>query len=274
MRFRYALFFLAPTVLLAAAPAFARGGTTKQTKKELKASQLASVEAREREARKACLEGDYAKGVSILSELFLDIGDATYVFNQGRCYQQNERYREAIARFREYLRVGTEDLASAQKHIVECETLQNLENSSPPSPVAQPAVQPVASPLPVAVQPEPEVVVQPLRPTSSGSGLRTAGVVIAGVGVVALATGVGLNVKANSLASSIEPPNTYNRGTESSRKNYETFSWACYAVGAAGMVAGAILYGVGWSKRNSTGDVAVVPAIGPDLAAAALRGSF
>jgi hypothetical protein len=55
-----------------------------------------------------------------------------------------------------------------------------------------------------------------------------AGVVIASVGVAGLVTGVILNLKANSLASSITPPITYDRSKESTRQTYETFSWVGY----------------------------------------------
>jgi hypothetical protein len=48
---------------------------------------LAKPQSRERQAKKACLSGDYAKGVSILSDLFLETGDATYLCNQGSCYE-------------------------------------------------------------------------------------------------------------------------------------------------------------------------------------------
>ena len=54
---------------------------------------------KERAARKACLGGDYAKGVSILSDLFLDTKDATFIYNQGRCLEQNGRFSDAILRF-------------------------------------------------------------------------------------------------------------------------------------------------------------------------------
>ena len=87
-----------------------------------------------------------------------------------------------------------------------------------------------------------------------------------------LVAAVVLNLKANSLANSIEPPKTYNRDTESSRKTYETLSWVGYGVGAAGLVTGAILYGLGWSKSSDT--VAVVPTVGPGLAGASLAGAF
>jgi hypothetical protein len=61
----------------------------------------ASRQAQERAARKACLSGDFAKGVDILSELFVETKNTTWIFNQGRCFQQNRRYEDAIARFHE-----------------------------------------------------------------------------------------------------------------------------------------------------------------------------
>jgi len=51
----------------------------------------AGKEAKERAARKACLSGDYDKGVEILSDLFLDTVDANYIFDQARCFEQNNR---------------------------------------------------------------------------------------------------------------------------------------------------------------------------------------
>jgi hypothetical protein len=91
------IFFLLPSVAfvliaLAAVPAFA-------------ASKQASKQAQERTARKACLGGDYNRGVNILADLFVTTKDPTYIFNQGRCFEQNHRYEDAISRFEEYLRV-------------------------------------------------------------------------------------------------------------------------------------------------------------------------
>jgi hypothetical protein len=54
---------------------------------------------KERAARKACLSGNFAQGVEILSDLFIDTRDPTYIFNQGRCFEQNNRYDEALGRF-------------------------------------------------------------------------------------------------------------------------------------------------------------------------------
>jgi hypothetical protein len=87
----------------------------------------AGLDSKERAAKKACLNGDSAKGVSILTDLYVDTNDATYIFNQGRCLEQNSRYKDAIARFREYLRKAGDqteaERAAVQKHIDDCEAL-------------------------------------------------------------------------------------------------------------------------------------------------------
>jgi hypothetical protein len=241
-------------------------------------------QAMERDARRACLNGDYAKGVALLSELFLDSKDPNYIFNQGRCLEQNLRFEEAIGRFREYLRdgsIGARDREAAEKHIVECESLQAKQNpaAAPAAPVATvpvplPPPAPVAAPAPLA-EPSPAIEVTPSPPSASaGSGLRLGGLVAAGVGAAALATGLVLNLKANSLADSIDPPDhTFDRGTESTRSKYETLSWIAYGAGAAGLVTGAVLYAIGWS-RSGDSQVALSPTIAPGLAGATLRSSF
>lgn len=246
-------------------------------------------DAKEREARKACLAGDYAKGVEILSELFLDSKDPTHIFNQGRCYEQSERYEEALGRFREYLRTSSAHLSAddkelARQHIAECEDLLKKKNAvaaespsqsaAPPStesPKPQSAATSVApeSPKPIATVSPEDQAPQPVP----GAVLRMSGLIVGSVGVASLVAGLALNLKANSVADSITPPNSYDRGTDSTRKTYVTFSEVGYAVGAVGIAAGAVLYGLGWSQRKD-GGVALVPVAGPGLAGAMLTRSF
>jgi tetratricopeptide (TPR) repeat protein len=86
-----------------------------------------SREAKEKAAKKACLTGKPDKGVELLTDLFIESNDANYIFNQGRCFEQNNRYEDAIGRFREYLRKAKDasaaDRADADKHIAECRAL-------------------------------------------------------------------------------------------------------------------------------------------------------
>jgi hypothetical protein len=113
------------------------------------------VSSKERLAKKACLSGDYAKGVGLLTDLFLETNDTNYLYNEGRCFERNARYVEAAERFKEYLRkeleLGRADKADAEKHIADCEAAAakgQTHNRTSPEP-AQPAATP--QPAPVAV---------------------------------------------------------------------------------------------------------------------------
>jgi hypothetical protein len=97
-------------------------------------SQAETVQAKERQARVACLKGDYATGIEILSELFVTTKNPAFIFDQGRCFQQNRRQEEAIARFEEYLRVDKKlrqsDREMTEKHIAECQKAIDKRSSA------------------------------------------------------------------------------------------------------------------------------------------------
>ena len=246
-------------------------------------------DVRERTARKACLAGDYAKGAAILSDLFVSTKDATYIFNQGRCFEQNHRYEDALSRFQEYLRVGdnlsAKDKADAEKHAADCQNLLAKQNGqvAPVAPVQTPVV-PVAPVPPPPVVAQPPVESQPLvvqqtntRPASeTGSGLRTAGIVAAAVGGAGLVAGVLLNLKANGMTSDMLKVDGYTDATESDRKTYETLGWTSYGVGAACVATGAILYYLGSRPATASGStsVAFLPVFAPGQAGAMVKGGF
>jgi hypothetical protein len=248
-----------------------------------------SADAKERRARTACLAGDYAEGVRLLSELFVSTKDTTFIFNQGRCFEQNRRYEDAIARFQEFLRASKKvtkaDKAEAQKHINDCKELLadggEKSKAAQPAPVTPTPVTPVTPVAPTAVVPTPVVpttapstpVVTSTANGSAGSGLRTAGIVTASVGGAALLAGVIFNLKVNSLASDIQKTDGYSPNKESDRKTYRTLGWVGYGVGAACVATGAVLYILG-SRSGDRASVALVPAFSPDHAGAIVKGSF
>jgi hypothetical protein len=233
------------------------------------------TETKERTARTACLAGDYATGVALLSELFVATMDPTYIFNQGRCFEQNRRYEDAIARFQEYLRAGKRlvkgEKAEAQKHIADCKELLSSQPSQPP------VVAPAPAPLPAAPVPLPPVVQQTnARPANeSGFGLRTTGIVTAAVGGAALVAGVVLNLKVNSLADDLQKTDGYTHDKESDRKTYENLGWASYGLGAVCVATGAVLYAIGVrSGVPVSTSVALVPTLAPGQAGALVKGAF
>jgi hypothetical protein len=148
-------------------------------------------EANERTARKACLSGDYKKGVEILSDLFINTQNPLHIYNQARCFEQNGHCEEAIHRFREYLRkgrnLGSEDKADVETHIADCQALLGQNSASPPEPKLEPvsplppvAPEPKAEPIPapksmaepaqpVAVQPSVEAVALQTAPATTSA---------------------------------------------------------------------------------------------------------
>lgn len=249
----------------------------------------AGRDARERTARTACLAGDWAKGVGILSQLFVETEDANYIYNQGRCFEQNARYTEAIARFQEYLLVGKklrrDDKAEAERRIQSCkEMLASQAPATVPPPVAPAAapageeVHPAAAAVVVRSEPprvEGALPVEPGVGSSPGKRLRTAGVVMASVGGVALVAGLLLNLKVNSMASDFTTLNGYTDGRESDRETYETLGWVGYGLGAACVATGAVLYVLGRDRSEAKApSVAVAPSFARGGAAAVLKGAF
>jgi hypothetical protein len=250
----------------------------------------ASQQAQERAARKACLSGAYTKGVDILADLFVSTKDLTYIFNQGRCFEQNRRYEDAIGRFREYLLAGKgklnqTDKSAAEQHIANCNDMLAQDRGSSPTPTvpqafapAQPAVAP--SPEPAAA-PEPStlVVTQPETqpvPASSGVGLRVGGIIAASLGVASLGAGVLFNLKANSMISDMKATvDGFSTSKNSEHDTYKTLAWVGYGVGAACVITGVILYGVGLkAKSGSATSVALVPTVGAGQAGAVFAGLF
>jgi len=248
----------------------------------------ANTDAKDRAALTACLSGDYAKGVALLTELFVQTKDATYIYNQGRCYEQNRRYDDAIARFQEYLRAGKrltkDEKADAQKHIADCKDLlaapPPATASVAPPPAPAPLAPPPAPPRPLTPPvppPGPPTIQQTQTQPSpgSGAGLRTAGIITASVGGAALVTGMILNLKVNSMADSIQQTDGYTPSKESDRKTYENLGWASYGIGAACVATGAVLYILGVrAGSNGAASVALVPTVAPGQAGAFLNGAF
>jgi hypothetical protein len=264
------------TTFLAARPsqALAVGGPGKAATRE---------STRERAAKKACLVGEFKKGVGILADLYVETNDPTFIYNQGRCFEQNHRWEDAVDRFLEYVRKTPDlppaDRASVDAHIADCKG-HLAEQAPPPVPVAAPA----PAPAPVVHAPTPAAPVEVTLPApvvlspDAGSGLRTAGLVTGATGVVALGLGVFCNIKANGLSSDLNElrqGGSWNQGKESSRNSYETVGWIGYGVGAAAVAAGATLYVLGAVKKSSsTSTIVITPVALPGTAVLSLQGTY
>jgi hypothetical protein len=247
-----------------------------------RAGRADTLDAKERRARTACLAGDPTLGVRLLSELFVATEDATFIYNQGRCFEQNRRYEDAIARFQEFLRAGKKLTntvrAQARKHIDDCKELLAAEKSEksqatqaaamvPPMPPSGPTTSTV-----VAAPATPPVQTDPQERGSAGRVLRTTGIVTASAGGAALAAAIIFNLKVNGLARDLKGTDGYSADKESDRTHFQTLGWVGYSVGTACVATGAILYGLGLSSER--GRVALMPELAPRQAGVVVRGAF
>lgn len=156
----------------------------------------AQEDPRELEARAACAAGDVDKGIAILARLFAETGDYTWVYNQGRCYQQNGRAAPALNRFREYLRRG-QNLAAEERSEVEGFIKElEAEVARQPAPPAAPSLgdQPAASGPATSAAADPGVSLSTSAAPPPWSWQKKAGVAaLAGAGA-ALGMGVIFHV--------------------------------------------------------------------------------
>jgi hypothetical protein len=138
----------------------------------------------------------------------------------------------------------------------------------------------VAVPAPAAGTSVPAAAVT--KSTSAGSGLRTAGWVLGGVGVAGLAVGVIEFVSANSQKNDLTSQqvngafpagyqNTF-QSTNDSIKSKQTVAVIAGGIGAAALVTGVVLIIVGGNQSSS--GVSVSPAVIPGGGGALVAGSF
>jgi hypothetical protein len=118
----------------------------------------ASIESRERAAKKACLVGDVDKGAEILADLYVDTNDVGFIYNQARCFEQNGKNAQSALRFKEYLRkaknLSQADIDAVLKKIDELQGAAGDHAAQPaPAPLPLPAAQPSAAAAASAVPP-------------------------------------------------------------------------------------------------------------------------
>jgi hypothetical protein len=204
----------------------------------------------------------------LLAQLFAESGDFTFVYNQGRCYQQNGISDKAINRFREYLRRAP-NLSAQDRREVE-EFIAELEKAQQQPPPLQPFPPAAAAPAPAVANSQTPVAPHSAQPHSDGSRLRKLGVGLAALGVVAVGAGVLLTVKMESLEGEVErdaaTPATPGEDVKPKLdrgERLEAFQWLGYGLGVAALAAGTTCYLLG-AREASERSIAFGGAPAPD----------
>ena len=268
-----------------------------------------AADPRETQSRSECLAGRFQAGVDLLAQMFAETGDVNYIYNQGRCYEQNGKFSEAILRFREFLRkakdLSAEERAEVNGHIAECKAMKTEQDSpampatavpvTPPPPAtpppaapsgeAQPAPSAASTVAPPATATAPTlagvVETAPGRPYTDrvGASLRTAGIVIGSVGAAALITGVIFSIETHSLSNDVTSDaaqRSFSRTTYDRGQLFEDLQWVGYGVGAAALAGGVVLYYLGYrtAQSSASDSVSLLPVILPGGTGAVVQGSF
>ena len=151
------------------------------------------------QARIECAAGNYQVGIRLLAELWVTTRKTVWIYNQARCYEQNNQNDLAISRFREYLRVDTslspEDVNAVKKRIEELQPAgaQPSPQTAPSAPAQSvspgpPASLAIASPPPErSLTSTPSMPPEPTTPVYKRWWFWTgAGAVVAGGVVTAI----------------------------------------------------------------------------------------
>jgi hypothetical protein len=207
-----------------------------------------TVMAREKEAKKACLSASqYEKGIDILAELYAETNHATYIYNQGRCYQQNGMNEKARGRFLEYRRknpyLSEKDLIELEQRIAECENqLPSMVPAkavpAPPAPTTQETVIVQSTPPNTVLIDAPSPMVETKNP---GRRMRVASAIISGVGFIGIGIGVSFNYLHDHKTDSAKKE-TYADTLKQDADDHRVYSLIGYGVGAVALVTGISLY--------------------------------
>ncbi|HEX4406980.1 MAG TPA: hypothetical protein VH560_19210 [Polyangia bacterium] len=215
----------------------------------------AQQDSRELEAKKACLSNRPDRGIELLAELYAESNDPTYIYNQGRCYQQNGRGADALIRFREYLRKAP-NLPASEKSEVE-RTITELEKQQQQSEQQKKDEAKPAPPPTIIVAPAPEG-------RDEKRMLRVAGIVAASVGVVGLGVGAYMGYRTQQLSNDVTnnaKKSMFSQSQYDDGQRAEILQWVGYGIGGVALVAGGVLYLVGTGRFGGEGGPVVAPTV-------------
>ena len=148
------------------------------------------------QARKLCANENPQQGVAVLAELYVVTGHAAWVYNQGRCWEENGHYEKARLRFEEYLR-KVEEITERDRRAVERRIEDLKRKSLQGNPTGGPAAattandsQPAAAPpssQPLATDERPSETITATPEQQGWSWQRKtglAGLTVGGMGVI------------------------------------------------------------------------------------------
>jgi len=267
-------------VVVAAAPV-ARGDDVSQARDHF------------RKGSKAFDLGHYAEAIKEYEAAYDLKEDPALLFNIAQAYRLDGDNQNAVRVYKSFLhrmpdapnRVEVERRIAELEKVIEQQgrakegppegTLAPTDRPPTPPPVAPPSV-PVGAPSQQGSV-EPNAVPPP--DSHPGRNKKIAGVVVAGIGVAAMAAGIAFGVLAvnagNDLTHLNQTMGTFDSKKQSAGQTDQVVEGVCLGIGAAAIAVGAVVYALGYREgamRRS--HAAVTPFIAPGTAGLSALVSF
>jgi len=222
--------------------------------------------------------GEYDQAVAAFKKAYELSQAPGLLFNIAQSYRLKKDYEQASHFYETYLRLKPDaaNRADVEARIAEMKTMLEEQKKmgtkapigtvSPDGTNSTPTTTTTTTPTtttPTTTTPtEPKDIVEP----GSGKGLKLAGLTTAGVGGALIITGVVFGMMAKGKQSDLEELNTsggaWDQDAYDAGKRNNTIAIASLAIGGAAVVAGGVMFYLGYSKEKKASSVAVVPTKG------------
>lgn len=200
--------------------------------------------------------GQYEEAIKEYQAAYRAKDDPAILFNIGQAYRGAGDAQSAIESYRSYLRKvpGAPNRPEVEERIVELRRV--VEHQRKPSPT--PASAPPTAPTVVVIQQPREAA--PAMVATRGPNAdelraarrkRIAGLVVGGIGVVALGLGGAFDGIAMSANQHIVSRDGWSTGEQSKRDDFQNGAIGAYAFGGTALLTGVVLYLVGHHEAHS-----------------------
>jgi hypothetical protein len=248
----------------------------------------ARTEAREhfRKGSRAFDLGAYEEAIQEYGAAYRIIDDPALLYNLGQANRLGGHAAEALHLYKVYLskKPDAPNRAEVENKIAELQKLVDQEtkakkalppDQATPAPAPEPApqepAQPAVTPAPVAATPAPVV------DRNAGRSKKIAGIVVGGLGVAMIATGIAFGVMAQSAGDDLtkldQQMGTFDAGKQSEGQTDTIVEGVMLGLGGAAVVAGVVTAVLGYRESKRVA-VSAAPILGPNLAGASLKVGF
>jgi serine/threonine-protein kinase len=200
-----------------------------------------------------------------------------FLFDVAEVYRLAGDEANALTYYQEYLELDAEGRGAAAARTAEGEIRRSIaaKDEAAKRAADEEAKQKADEEKAHAAATQPAPIVEAAAPEASpGRGLRIAGLVTGGAGVVAIGVGVVFGLRASSISSEASDWTTFDPKRYDEGKAAERNMFIFTGAGAAALVTGGVLYFLGHRAAASAEKLTLVPSIGPSQVTLSAAGRF